>query len=167
MPTITALFCFAQFRHLYNEVKFFLCLHFAYNVPLCITTAFYFCQVSELNDNLELVKFVAGLESLVFSPKPLFKAKDEAESAKRRALGNDCFQKREYHQACLHYTISVIRAKYPKNNEKVKIIEDFECIAKSGHNRGTRKWIALCYLCWIVSLCCNIELSKIVCCCLH
>jgi hypothetical protein len=65
------------------------------------------------------VKFAASLEGLVFSPKPVFKPKDEAEADRQRSLGNEAFQKRDYQKALLHYAVSVIKAEYPSNDNKV------------------------------------------------
>lgn len=62
---------------------------------------------------------MASLEGLVFSPKPIFKAKDEAEAEKQRTLGNAAFQKRDFQKAFLHYTVSVIKAEHPSNENKV------------------------------------------------
>ena len=76
-------------------------------------------QISSLDDNLELVKFAASLEGLVFSPKPVFKAKDEAEATRQRSLGNEAFQKRDYQKALLHYTVSVIKSEHPTTDRKV------------------------------------------------
>ena len=72
-----------------------------------------------MDDNLELVKFAASLEGLVFSPKPVFKAKDEAEATRQRSLGNEAFQKRDYQKALLHYTVSVIKSENPTTDRKV------------------------------------------------
>jgi hypothetical protein len=74
-----------------------------------------------LTDNLELVKFAASLDGLVFSPRPVFKPKDESEAAKQRQLGNEAFQKKDFSKACLHYTVSVVKAEHPSNDNKVPL----------------------------------------------
>ncbi len=73
-------------------------------------------------DNLDVIKYVASLEALYFSPRPVFKAKDEAEAIKQRTLGNEAFAKRDLQKAFLHYTVSVIKAEHPLIGEKVQFL---------------------------------------------
>ena len=77
-------------------------------------------------NNLELLKFVSNLEGMsLFTPKVIFKGKDDELAIKERFVGNEAFQKGNFTQAFIHYSYSIMKADYPKQNndekDKVKI----------------------------------------------
>ena len=69
-----------------------------------------------------MVKYVACLEGLTFTPSVLYKGKDEVEATKQRTLGNEAFQKRDYQKAFFYYTVSIIKAEYPSHEDKVMLL---------------------------------------------
>lgn len=75
-------------------------------------------QVSQQKSDLELVRYVASVEGMAFySPRPFFPGKDSAMAEKERLVGNDHFKKANYAKAFMHYSVAVVKAKYPENTE--------------------------------------------------
>ena len=71
-------------------------------------------QINNLSgNNLELLKFVSQLEGMaMFSPKPIYKEKDEDIATKERLAGNDYFKKGKINEAFSHYSLSILKAVY-------------------------------------------------------
>jgi hypothetical protein len=62
---------------------------------------------------MKIMKIVSSIENLGFSPKPVFKAKNETEAISLRLQGNKEFQKKNYQKAFLLYSASVMSAEHP------------------------------------------------------
>ena len=71
-------------------------------------------QISNFSgNNLELLKFVSQLDGMsIFSPKPIYKQKDEELATKERLAGNDYFKKGKVNEAFSHYSLSILKAVY-------------------------------------------------------
>ena len=74
-------------------------------------------QLSDPKDALAMVKFASNVEGMViFLPKPIFKEKSDQEAAQAKAKGNDFYKKGDLLNAFRQYTLAVMRAKYPKED---------------------------------------------------
>ena len=83
-------------------------------------------QISNFaGNNMELLKYVSKLEGMsMFSPKSIYKQKDEEQATKERLVGNEYFKKGKVNQAFMHYSFSILRAVHsnPSSSENEKVI---------------------------------------------
>ena len=71
-------------------------------------------QVTKINDNLDLFKYVSNLEGMGnFAPKPIHRQKELAFAESQRLEGNGAFKKGNFKQAFGHYSHAVMKAPYP------------------------------------------------------
>ena len=69
------------------------------------------------DNNLELLKYVSKLEGMsMFSPKPIYKQKDDELATKERLVGNEYFKKGKVNEAFMNYSFSILKAEYSKAN---------------------------------------------------